>query len=66
MVTDGFSAEQQSANSEERRSLQSGERSYQEQSSNQALRARLDMGGISAEKSLDTKQVSSYGFDMIG
>ncbi|XP_046680809.1 NAD(+) hydrolase sarm1 isoform X4 [Homalodisca vitripennis] len=56
VVTDQYSAEQETANSEERRHVQTGEMSYQEQSAAQALRARLEVDGVSAEKSLNMKQ----------
>lgn len=58
VVTDQFSAEKEMANSEERRRVQTGEVSYQEQSAAQAMRARLELEGVSAEKSLNMKQVS--------
>lgn len=58
VVTDQFSSEQAVANSAEMKSFQAGDVSYQEQSAAQAVRARLDMDGISAEKSLNMKQVS--------
>lgn len=57
VVTDQFSAEKEMANSEERRRVQTGEVSYQEQSAAQAMRARLELDGVSAEKSLNMKQV---------
>lgn len=62
MITDQFSTEQALANSSEMKRIQAGEVSYQEQSAAQAVRARLDMDGISAEKSLAMKQVSSFIF----
>lgn len=58
VVTDQYSAEQETANSEERRRVQTGEVTYQEQHNAQAHRARLELDGVTAEKSLNSKQVS--------
>lgn len=58
VVTDQFSSEQETANSEERRRVQTGEVTYQEQHAAQAHRARLELDGVTAEKSLNSKQVS--------
>lgn len=58
VVTDQFSSEQETANSEERRRVQTGEVTYQEQHAAQAHRARLELDGVTAEKSLNCKQVS--------
>lgn len=58
VVTDSYSAEKATANSTEMKRLQAGEVNYQEQSAVAGMRARLDMDGISAEKSQLLKQVS--------
>jgi hypothetical protein len=58
VVTDGFSSEQAMANSTEMKRVHTGEMSYQEQSAAAAVRARLEMDGMSAEKSMALKQVS--------
>lgn len=57
VVTDQFSAEKEVNCGEERRRVQTGEVTYQEQSAQQAMRARLEVDGVSAEKSLNMKQV---------
>jgi len=59
VVTDGFSSEQAMANSTEMKRVHTGEMSYQEQSAAAAVRARLEMDGMSAEKSMALKQVSA-------
>jgi hypothetical protein len=59
VVTDGFSSEQAMANSTEMKRVHTGEMSYQEQCAAAAVRARLEMDGISAEKSMALKQVSA-------
>lgn len=60
VVTDGFSSEQAMANSTEMKRVRAGEMSYQEQSAAAAVRARLEMEGMSAEKSMAVKQVSEW------
>jgi hypothetical protein len=45
------------ANSTEMKRVHTGEVSYQEQSAAAAVRARLEMDGVSAEKALALKQV---------
>jgi len=57
-VTDGFSAEEQRANSAQVKKVEAGELSYQEKSAAHAIRSRLEMDGVSAEKSHATMQVS--------
>jgi hypothetical protein len=61
VVTDGFSSEQATANSTEMKRVHAGEVSYQEQSAAAAVRARLEMDGVSAEKALALKQVRKTG-----
>lgn len=58
MVTDGFSAEKATANSAEMRALQAGDVSYKEQSAATAARARVELDGVSAEKSVASARVS--------
>lgn len=58
-VMDGVTAEQATANSAELKRIQTSDLSYQEQSAAAAMRARLDIDGVSAEKSLALKQVRS-------
>lgn len=58
VMTD-FSSEQNVANMAEMKRVQTSDMSYQEKSAASALRARLDMEGVSAEKSLAVKQVST-------
>lgn len=60
VVTDGFSSEQAMANSTEMKRVHTGEMSYQEQSAAAAVRARLEMDGMSAEKSMALKQVGAW------
>lgn len=57
VVHDRFSAEQAIANSAEMKRVQTSDMSYQEQSAASAMRARLEMEGVSAEKSIALKQV---------
>lgn len=59
VVTDGFSAEKATANSAEMRALQTGDVSYKEQSAATAARARVELDGVSAEKSVAAARVSS-------
>lgn len=58
VVTDGFSAEKAIANSAEMRALQAGDVSYKEQSAATAARARVELDGVSAEKSVAAARVS--------
>lgn len=58
MVTEGFSTEQQAARAAEVKSVTAGEVSYQEATGVQALRQRLEMDGLAAEKKVASKQVS--------
>lgn len=58
MITDGYSAEKESANCAEMKKLQTGDVSYEENSAAAATRARLEVDGVSAEKSLLTSKVS--------
>ena len=58
VVTDGFSAEKATANSAEMRALQAGDVSYKEQSAATAARARVELDGVSAEKSVAAARVS--------
>lgn len=58
VVTDGYSAEKATANSAEMRALQTGEVSYKEQSAATAARARVELDGVSAEKSVALASVS--------
>lgn len=62
MVKDGFSAEKESANCAEMKKLQAGDVSYEENSAAAATRARLEIDGISAEKSQITAKVSELSF----
>jgi hypothetical protein len=50
-VKDGFSAEKESAKCAEMKKIQSGDVSYEENSAAAASRARLEIDGVSAEKS---------------
>lgn len=58
VVTDGFSAEKATANTAEMRALQTGDVSYKEQSAATAARARVELDGVSAEKSVAAARVS--------
>lgn len=60
VVTDSFSAEKATANKMEMKSLQAGEVNFQEKTAAAAMKARVDMNGISAEKSQVQKQVSYF------
>jgi hypothetical protein len=57
VVTDAFTAEQASQASQEMKRLQAGEISYQENTAQAQMRARLDMENMTAEKSLNMMQV---------
>lgn len=57
MVTDGYSSEEQRANSAEMKKVQTNDMSYQEKSAASAMRARLELDGVSAEKSCASIQV---------
>lgn len=57
MVTDGFSAEKATANSAEMRAIQAGDVSYKEESAAAAARARVELDGVSAEKSIAAARV---------
>lgn len=50
-MTDGFSAQKESAKRAEIKKLQAGDLSYEENSAAAATRARLEIDGVSAEKS---------------
>lgn len=56
VITDGYSAEKESANCAEMKKLQAGDVSYEENSAAAASRARLEVDGVSAEKSLLTSK----------
>ena len=58
MITDSFSSEKERANSAEIKRMQSGDVNFRENSATSALRARLDMDGLSTEKTQLLKQVS--------
>lgn len=58
VVTDKFSAQKATANSVELKSLQAGDVNYQEKTAAAAMKARVDMNGMSAEKSQLQKKVS--------
>lgn len=60
MVTDGFSAEKAVANSAEMKRVQAGDVSYQENSARREMLARVDMDGVTAEKSQIQKQVRFF------
>lgn len=59
VITDGFSAEKATANSAEMRALQTGDVSYKEESAATAARARVELDGVSAEKSIAAARVSN-------
>lgn len=59
VVTDGFSAEKAIANTAEMRAVQAGDVSYKEQSAASAARARVEIDGVSAEKSVAAARVSN-------
>ena len=50
-MKDGFSAEKESAKCAEMKKIQAGDLSYEENSAAAASRARLEVDGVSAEKS---------------
>lgn len=58
MVKDGFSAEKASANCAEIKRVQAGDLSYEENSAAAASHARLEIDGVSAEKSQVQAKVS--------
>lgn len=51
VIKDGFSAEKKTANCAESKKVQAGDVSYEENSAAASLHARLEIDGISAEKS---------------
>ncbi|KAF0309693.1 Sterile alpha and TIR motif-containing protein 1 [Amphibalanus amphitrite] len=59
LVTNDFSAEEATANSEQMTHLQEGDTSYRENKASSDMRAKLEMNGITAEKGLSTRQVST-------
>ena len=59
-MKDGFSAEKKSTNSAEMKRVQTGDVSYEENSAAVASHARLEIDGISAEKSQLKAMVSEY------
>lgn len=59
-MTDGFSAEKATAKMAEIRALQAGDVSYKEQSAASAARARVELDGVSAEKSVAAARVSVF------
>ena len=59
LVTNDFSTEEATANSEQMTHLQEGDNSYRENKASSDMRAKLEMNGITAEKGLSTRQVSS-------
>ncbi|KAF0306819.1 Sterile alpha and TIR motif-containing protein 1 [Amphibalanus amphitrite] len=56
LVTNDFSAEEATANSEQMTHLQEGDTSYRENKASSDMRAKLEMNGITAEKGLSTRQ----------
>ena len=59
LVTNDFSAEEATANSEQMTHLQEGDTSYRENKASSDMRAKLEINGITAEKGLSTRQVST-------
>ena len=59
LVTNDFSTEEATANSEQMTHLQEGDNSYRENKASSDMRAKLEMNGVTAEKGLSTRQVSS-------
>ena len=59
LVTNDFSTEEATANREETTHLQEGDNSYSEKQASSDMRAKLEMNGITAEKGLSTRQVST-------
>ena len=57
LVTNDFSAEEATANSEQMTHMQEGDTSYRESKASSDMRAKLEMNGITAEKGLSTRQV---------
>ena len=65
MVADGFSTEKAIANRAEIKALQKGDVSYKEKSSALAARARVEVDGILAEKTMTSSQVISQSSKLI-
>lgn len=61
MVKDGLTAEKASANCAELKRVQAGDVSYEEAKAAAASRARLELDGVSAEKSQVQAKVSARG-----
>ncbi|XP_037077589.1 LOW QUALITY PROTEIN: NAD(+) hydrolase sarm1-like [Pollicipes pollicipes] len=64
LVTNDFSTEEATANSEEMTRLQEGDNSYHENKASSDMRARLEMNGVTAEKGLSTRQVRPAGDEL--
>lgn len=60
VVTDGFSAEKSSQNCAELKRVQAGDVSYQENSAAALSRARLEVDGMSAEKTHSLAKVGVF------
>lgn len=58
LVTNDFSTEEATQNSEEMTRLQEGDSSFRENKASADMRAKLEINGIKAEKGLSTRQVS--------
>lgn len=58
ITTDGYSSEEATANASHSRRLQAGDLHYEESGQAAAMKARLEMDGITAEKAAAVKQVS--------
>ena len=59
LVTNDFSTEEATANSEQMTHVQEGETSFRENKASSDMRAKLEINGVTAEKGLSTRQVSS-------
>lgn len=59
VVTDSFTSDQALANAGEVKRVQTSDISYQEQTAASALRSRLEIEGVTAEKTIASKQVSA-------
>ncbi|KAK9512863.1 hypothetical protein O3M35_001186 [Rhynocoris fuscipes] len=62
VASDGFRAEQASANHAELKSVQTGDMSYTESQAQAQRRARLEIDGVTAEKSLNLIKVTRIFF----
>lgn len=65
VVKDGFSAEKESANHAEMKTVKAGDVSYAEAQATAARRARLEIDGVTAEKNQIHAKVSTVLYEIL-